>query len=208
MTEFNKIDLKKLAEKPNTLVFATNNLNKAREIKQATENQFEIFTLGEIGLEVDIPEPFHTLHENASAKSFWLNEKFHINCFSEDSGLEVEALNGAPGVLSARYAGPEKNEEKNIQLLLKNLKGINNRKAQFRTVISLLWNQTEYFFEGICKGMITEEIRGQQGFGYDPVFIPDGASRTFGEMNLEEKAIFSHRKKAVAQLVEFLKSLS
>ena len=186
------------------LIFATNNQHKVEEIKLVIGSKFLVKTLKEAGIDIDIPEPYDTLQENASTKSATIFKLTQENCFSEDTGLEVEALNGEPGVKSARYAGDGKNFQDNVDKLLFNLTNITNRKAQFRTVISLILNQQEYFFEGICEGTILTEQKGTSGFGYDPIFIPTGSSKTFAEMSLEEKNIFSHRKKATQQLIEFL----
>jgi XTP/dITP diphosphohydrolase len=188
-----------------TLIFATNNQHKVEEIRSVIGNDFNIITLKEAGIDIDIPEPHDTLEKNASEKSSVIHQLTQKNCFSEDTGLEVDALNGAPGVLSARYAGDGKNFQDNIDKLLENLSGISNRKAQFRTVISLILNDHEILFEGICKGQIIEDQKGNKGFGYDPVFIPEGSDRTFAEMTMEEKNRFSHRRKATDQLIQFLK---
>jgi XTP/dITP diphosphohydrolase len=188
-----------------TLIFATNNQHKVEEIRSVIGNDFNIITLKEAGIDIDIPEPHDTLEKNASEKSSVIHQLTQKNCFSEDTGLEVDALNAAPGVLSARYAGDGKNFQKNIDKLLENLSGISNRKAQFRTVISLILNDHEILFEGICKGQIIEDQKGNKGFGYDPVFIPEGSDRTFAEMTMEEKNRFSHRRKATDQLIQFLK---
>ena len=189
-----------------TLIFATNNQNKVDEIRLVLGNRFNIITLKEAGIEIDIPEPHNTLEANATEKSGVIHRLTQKNCFSEDTGLEVAALNGEPGVKSARYAGEGRSFENNIDKLLLNLQGTSNRNARFKTVISLIINKKEYLFEGICMGMITTERKGSSGFGYDPVFIPTGSSSTFAEMTMEEKSKFSHRKKAVEQLVEFLSS--
>lgn len=186
------------------LIFATNNQHKADEIRAALKEGFGILTLKEAGIEKDIPEPYDTLEENASAKSHAIYQMTGLDCFSEDTGLEVDALDGEPGVRSARYAGDNRSFDANIEKLLANLASENNRKARFRTVISLLMNGKETFFEGICEGTITKTRKGMNGFGYDPVFIPDGSERSFAEMNMEEKNIFSHRNKAVKKLVAFL----
>lgn len=188
-----------------TLIFATNNQNKVNEIRSVLDNNFEIITLKEAGINIDIPEPHHTLEENAREKSTVINKLTAKNCFSEDTGLEVTALNGEPGVKSARYAGDDANFKNNIEKLLNNLRDVKNRTAQFRTVISLILNNKEYQFEGICKGSITTKKIGTNGFGYDAVFIPNGSAKTFAEMNMEEKNIFSHRKKATAKFINFLK---
>ena len=189
------------------LIFATNNQHKVDEIRAVLDNRLEMMTLKEAGINQDIPEPYDTLEANASVKSKTIQELTGLNCFSEDTGLEVEALQGEPGVKSARYAGENRSFDANIDKLLLNLEGQNNRKAQFRTVISLLIEGQEFLFEGICKGRITAEKRGNQGFGYDPVFIPEGSVRTFAEMTMEEKNQYSHRKKATEKLVAFLNRL-
>jgi len=187
-----------------TLIFATNNQHKVEEIRKVTGNDVHIITLKDAGIDIDIPEPYNTLHENASAKSATIHQMTGKNCFSEDTGLEVEALNGEPGVKSARYAGEGKNPQDNIDKLLANLEGITNRTAQFRTVISLIWGGKEFLFEGICQGRIINEQKGVSGFGYDPIFIPDGAETTFADMSLETKNLYSHRRKATDQLLAFL----
>jgi XTP/dITP diphosphohydrolase len=189
------------------LIFATNNFNKVKEIKSVVGSSIDIVSLADAGIEIDIPEPHITLKENASEKSSVIHALTKENCFSEDTGLEVEALNGEPGVKSARYAGDGRSFQENINLLLNNLSGKTNLSAQFRTVISLIWNNQEYFFEGICKGQITAIQHGEEGFGYDPIFIPAGSNKTFASMSMEEKNSFSHRKKAIAQLVTFLKNI-
>jgi len=188
------------------LIFATNNKNKVTEIRNVLGNLFDIITLEEAGILIDIPEPHDTLEANATEKSSTIYKLTNKNCFSEDTGLEVVALNGEPGVKSARYAGDDRAFDANIKKLLANLQGIENRKAQFRTVISLILNEKEYQFEGICEGEIIKEERGTNGFGYDPVFIPAGSNKTFAEMDMNEKNKFSHRKKAMNKLIEFLTS--
>lgn len=187
-----------------TLIFATNNQHKVKEIRNILNDRFHIITLQEAGIDIDIPEPHDTIEANASEKSKTIHSITRQNCFSEDTGLEVEALHGEPGVKSARYAGVEKSFQKNIDKLLLNLKLKTNRKARFKTVISLILNEQEYLFEGICDGSITELQKGNEGFGYDPVFVPEGSTKTFAEMSTEEKNIFSHRRKATEQLIEFL----
>lgn len=189
------------------LIFATNNQHKVDEIRSVTGNDLRIITLKEAGIDIDIPEPYNTLEENASGKSKTIFEMTAINCFSEDTGLEVAALNGAPGVKSARYAGDNRSFDANIEKLLLNLADKPDRSARFRTVISLLTDGKETLFEGICEGRIIEEKRGTQGFGYDPVFIPTGSAKTFAEMSMDEKNQFSHRKKATEKLVAFLNNL-
>jgi XTP/dITP diphosphohydrolase len=191
------------------LIFATNNQHKVNEIRQAVGDQLQLLTLKEAGIDTDIPEPFDTLEENATNKSRTIYDMTGgANCFSEDTGLEVDALNGEPGVKSARYAGEGRSSQDNIIKLLGALENQPGRSARFRTVISVIIDGKESFFEGICTGRITHEQRGTDGFGYDPVFIPDGSDKTFAEMNMHEKNRFSHRKKAVEKLVVFLKGLS
>lgn len=190
----------------NTLLFATNNQNKIEEIQAAVGEKLNVIGLKEAGIEIDIPEPHDTLEKNATEKSSVIFALTGINCFSEDTGLEVYALNGEPGVKSARYAGGRSTKD-NIDKLLDNLEGKSDRKARFRTVISLMWNSREYLFEGICEGTILEKRTGSGGFGYDPVFIPEGSEKTFGEMDMNEKNRYSHRKKAASQMVVFLQSV-
>lgn len=189
-----------------TLVFATNNDNKVNEIRAILGNAFRIIPLKEAGILIDIPEPHQTLEENASEKSSTIHTLTGRHCFAEDTGLEVEALGGEPGVRSARYAGDDANFEDNVAKLLKNLEGKSNRAAKFRTIISLIIDDKEYQFEGICSGSITEQASGTAGFGYDPIFIPDGSDKTFAEMNMVEKNKFSHRRKSVDKLTAFLNS--
>lgn len=188
------------------LIFATNNDNKVKEIRNALDDSFTIISLKEAGIDKDIPEPYNTLEENATEKSRVIYEMTGKNCFSEDTGLEVDALDGAPGVLSARYAGENATYADNVEKLLQEMQGKENRKARFRTVISLIINEKEIQFEGVCTGRITEKATGDQGFGYDPVFVADAADKTFAEMTLEEKKEFSHRGKAVQKLVLYLKN--
>lgn len=186
------------------LIFATNNENKVKELRVALNDSFEIISLKEAGIDKEIPEPHDTLEANATEKSRVIFEMTGKNCFSEDTGLEVEALDGAPGVISARYAGENASYTDNVEKLLKKMDGKENRKARFRTVISLIINGEEKQFVGICTGNITENAVGGQGFGYDPVFIADGADRTFAKMTIDEKKEFSHRAKAVEKLVLYL----
>ncbi|MES2005677.1 MAG: RdgB/HAM1 family non-canonical purine NTP pyrophosphatase [Bacteroidota bacterium] len=188
------------------LIFATNNEHKVTEIRSVIGEAFEIITLKEAGIDIDIPEPHDTLEANASEKSQTIHKLTQQNCFSEDTGLEVEALNGEPGVKSARYAGEGRDFQQNIDKLLLNLQGKASRKARFRTVISLILYEKEYFFEGICPGRIIKDQKGNEGFGYDPVFVPDGAGKSFAEMRMEEKNQFSHRQKAVTKLAAFLQN--
>ena len=189
------------------LIFATNNRHKTEEIQSLVPPRFTIITLREAGIETDIPEPHDTLEENAAEKAATIYRLTGQNCFSDDTGLEVESLNGKPGVHSARYAGEEKSFAKNVEKLLTRLKDEKNRTAVFRAVICLYWNGERHFFEGVCPGRITEGPRGSEGFGYDPVFVPEGAQKTFAEMSLAEKNKFSHRGKAIYKLVEFLNLL-
>jgi len=188
------------------LIFATNNLHKLQEIQQAVGNKINILSLKDIGCDEDIPETSPTLEGNASLKSRYIYNQFQKNCFADDTGLEVEALNGRPGVHSARYAGPGHDHQKNIEKLLAELQGIVNRKARFRTVISLIMNGTEIIFEGIANGNISDHKHGDRGFGYDPIFIPDGYQKSFAEMDLDEKNIISHRGIALQKLMNYLKS--
>ena len=187
-----------------TLIFATNNQNKVTEVRSVLGKRFNILTLKEAGIDIDIPEPHETLEANATEKSKTIFNLTNKNCFSEDTGLEVEALNGQPGVKSARYAGENRSFDDNIQKLLSNLELSENKTARFRTVISLILDSKEYFFEGICPGKIISERKGTNGFGYDPVFVPDGSEKTFAEMDMEEKNKFSHRRKAMGKLIIFL----
>jgi XTP/dITP diphosphohydrolase len=188
------------------IIFATNNDHKVQEMQAAVGNQISLISLTQADIHIDIPEPHDTLEANASEKSKTIHRLSRRNCFSEDTGLEVDALNGEPGVHSARYAGEGSSGDQNITKLLSKLKSSSNRRAKFRTVISLLISEKEYFFEGECLGRIAEQKRGDAGFGYDPVFIPEGSTRTFAEMTTGEKNVFSHRKKAADKLVEFLKT--
>lgn len=187
------------------IVFATNNPHKVEEVRNKLNGLFEIRTLSEIGCTDDIPETSDTLQGNAGQKSHYLFDRFHCDCFADDTGLEVEALDGAPGVYSARYAGPAKDSEANIDKLLAELNGKANRRAKFRTVISLILDGEEYLFEGSVSGTILTERHGKQGFGYDPVFQPDGFDRSFAELSMEEKNKISHRGKAIEKLICFLK---
>lgn len=188
-----------------TLVFATNNENKVKEIRSMLGDHFSIITLKEAGIDIDIPEPHDTLEDNAREKSSVIYEMTGKDCFSEDTGLEIDALNGAPGVLSARYAGEQKLAEDNITRVLHEMNGQENRQAHFRTVISLILDGQEYQFTGVCPGVILTKRRGRKGFGYDPIFVPDGAKETFAEMDVADKNQFSHRAKAFQQLITFLK---
>lgn len=188
-----------------TLVFATNNENKVKEIRSVLGAGFSIITLQEAGIDIDIPEPHDTLEANATEKSVTIYKMTGKNCFSEDTGLEIPALHGAPGVLSARYAGEQKSADDNITKVLQELEGNDNRKARFRTIISLILDGKEYQFEGICPGTILKERKGGKGFGYDPIFMPDGATKAFAEMDMNEKNQYSHRANAFHNLINFLK---
>ncbi|MEX1002897.1 MAG: non-canonical purine NTP diphosphatase [Crocinitomicaceae bacterium] len=186
------------------LVFATENENKAKEIQKMLPLQISIKTLKDIRCHNEIPETGDTLEENASLKSVYVVDNFELDCFADDTGLEIEALNGEPGVKSARYAGENKDADANMALVLEKLKGVTNRKARFRTVISLRLKGVEHQFEGVAKGTIRKEKSGKEGFGYDPIFQPDGYEVTFSEMSLDEKNQISHRGKAVKKLIRFL----
>lgn len=185
------------------LVFATNNKHKLEEV-QAMLTNFELVSLAEINCFDDIPETADTLEGNAILKVNFITEKYGLDCFADDTGLEVEALNNEPGVYSARYAGEDNNAEANMKKLLNNLKNTQNRKAQFKTAIALNIQGKQFIFEGVCKGSILIEKRGESGFGYDPIFMPEGFDRSFAEMNLAEKGNISHRGKAVEKLVTYL----
>ena len=186
------------------LVFATNNQHKVDEMKHALNGRFEIKSLKEAGINIDIPEPFNTLEENAATKSTTIYNLTNADCFSEDTGLEVEALGGEPGVKSARYASENASFDDNVTKLLAKMENINNRSAQFKTIISLIIDGKEYLFEGICKGTILSNRQGEKGFGYDPIFTPEGSYKSFAEMNMKEKNVYSHRRKAADKLVTFL----
>src|SRR6056297_2318307 len=186
------------------IVFATNNQNKINEIQQMLGNEFNLLSLADVGISGDIPEDYFTLEENALQKAQIIYQQTGKNCFADDTGLEIEALNGEPGVLSARYAGNEKSAEKNMQKVLRALAGIQNRKAQFRTIIALIYQGKEYLFEGKVKGEILPVKKGNEGFGYDPIFSPDGMEKSFAQMNLNIKNKISHRAKATTKLVNFL----
>ena len=188
------------------LVFATNNINKLKEVQVLMPKHIELVTLNAIGCFEDIPETQNTIEGNAIQKATYIKEKYGYDCFADDTGLEVEALNGEPGVFSARYAGEQRSSEDNINKLLKELETKNNRKAQFKTVISLHLNNIKHTFTGICKGEITKTKHGEKGFGYDPIFKPEGYNQTFAEMDLSLKNTIGHRGKAVLQLIQFLNS--
>ena len=189
------------------LVFATNNLHKLKEVQEMLSNSIEVLSLKDIGCFEDIEETESTLEGNAKLKADYITEKYGFDCFADDTGLEVEALDGKPGVYSARYAGEHGNAEKNMEKLLNELQNKSNRKAKFRTIIALNLTNKQYLFEGICDGEILNEKTGVKGFGYDPIFKPRNASCSFAEMNSEEKNIISHRGIAIQELVQFLNSL-
>jgi len=188
------------------LVFATNNPGKLAEVQKMLPTSIELLSLKDINCFDDIEETANTLEGNAKIKANYITEKFGYNCFADDTGLEVEALNGAPGVYSARYAGEPTNAENNMTKILDALKGITNKKAQFRTSVCLNINGEQFLFDGICKGTILEEKHGEKGFGYDPVFMPDGFNNSFAEMSSDEKNNISHRGLAIQKLVAFLKN--
>ncbi|WP_231459102.1 MULTISPECIES: non-canonical purine NTP diphosphatase [unclassified Pedobacter] len=187
------------------LVFATNNDHKTEEIRAALAGQYEVLNLKDIGCETDIPETADTFDGNATLKSGYVVAHYNLDCFADDSGLEIEALNNEPGVYSARYAGSRDSAE-NIQLVLAKLQGSENRKARFKTVISLMQDGQNHLFEGVINGTIRTELSGSNGFGYDPIFQPDGYEITFAEMNLAEKNRISHRAIALQKMLTFLKS--
>ncbi|HQH40224.1 MAG TPA: non-canonical purine NTP diphosphatase, partial [Bacteroidales bacterium] len=186
------------------IVFATNNPHKVKEIRHLVRKEITIISLADLGFQEEIPEPFHTLEENAATKVSYVYSKFHRSCFADDTALEVDALQGEPGVFSARYAGESKDAKANMLKLLERMKDISNRRARFRTVIAFMENGEVRFFEGIIYGTIIREPRGEEGFGYDPVFQPDGYSQTFAEMPLAEKNKISHRAIAMRALAEYL----
>jgi len=186
------------------LVFATNNRHNLDEVSAKLNGAIQLLTLHDIGCYDDIQETGTTFKANASIKSHHVYAEYKLNCFGDDSGLEIDALNGEPGVYSARYAGMHGNHSANISKVLDNLKGETNRKARFRTVISLMWNGQEHFFEGTVEGTIRHELSGNGGFGYDPIFEPEGYNITFAEMSMAEKNAISHRAKAMEQLITFL----
>ncbi|OJW16496.1 non-canonical purine NTP diphosphatase [Mucilaginibacter sp. 44-25] len=188
------------------LVFATNNRHKLEEVAAKVSNSIKLLSLDDIGCNDEIAETGDTFNANASLKSRYIYEKYNLNCFGDDSGLEIVALNNEPGVYSARYAGTHGDHDANMTKVLQRMYGETDRRARFRTVISLIWNGTEHFFEGVVEGTIRQERSGTGGFGYDPIFQPDGYDVTFAEMSMTEKNAISHRGKAVEQLVAFLNS--
>lgn len=189
------------------LVFATNNRHKLEEVAAKIGGQIKLLSLDDIGCYDDIAETGSTFRENAVIKSSYIHQKYNLDCFGDDSGLEIDALDGEPGVYSARYAGKHGDHEANINKVLSKLNSVADRRARFRTVISLIWNGQEHFFEGTVEGTIRHERSGKQGFGYDPIFQPDGYNVTFAEMTLDEKNRISHRAKAMEKLIEFLENV-
>ena len=186
------------------LVFATQNQNKAKEIQAILPDGYKVLTLSDINCHDDIPETASTLEGNSELKADYIFKKYNINCFADDTGLEIEALNNEPGVYSARYAGNQKNSEDNMNLVLEKLGNNTNRQARFRTSICLILNGSKHFFEGVVDGKITTEKQGQKGFGYDPIFLPNGADETFAEMDLAQKNKMSHRARAIQEMIQFL----
>jgi XTP/dITP diphosphohydrolase len=186
------------------LVFATNNRHKLEEVAAKLNGKIKLLSLDDIGCHTDIAETGQTFAANASIKSKYIYNQYQLNCFGDDSGLEIEALNNEPGIYSARYAGAHGNHQANIAKVLDKLKGSDNRKARFRTVISLIWGGEEHFFEGTVEGTIRHELSGSDGFGYDPIFEPDGYDITFAQMSMDEKNSISHRGRAMDKLIAFL----
>lgn len=189
------------------LVFATQNENKAHEIQSLLPEYFKIISLKDIRCFDEIPETAETLEGNSLLKASFISETYNLNCFADDTGLEIEALDNRPGVHSARYAGPDKSAAANIDKVLSELEGKTSRNAQFRTLITLILNKSTFSFEGIVRGEIISEKRGENGFGYDPIFVPEGEIRTFAEMSLEEKNKHSHRARAFQKMIDFLNKL-
>jgi len=189
------------------LVFATNNAHKLEEVAAKLNGKIQLLSLSDIGCDDDIAETGTTFRENAAIKSHYIYDKYHLNCFGDDSGLEIDVLNGEPGVYSARYAGKHGDHQANMDKVLAQLQSTTNRKARFRTVISLIWDGREHFFEGAVEGTIRSERAGTAGFGYDPIFQPDGYAITFAEMSMDEKNKISHRARAMDKVIEFLNKL-
>lgn len=188
------------------LVFASNNKNKIKEIQQLVPTDIQILSLEDIGCDVDIPETADTIEGNAILKADYVTKNYGFACFADDSGLEIDALNGEPGVYSARYAGSQRSDQDNMNKVLDKLQNQTNRKANFKTVIALNMKGEQHLFTGIINGEIIEEKRGTNGFGYDPIFVADGYKKTFAELSMEEKSAISHRGKAVKQLISFLQN--
>ena len=189
------------------IVFATNNKNKIKEVQKLLPTNIELIGLKDIRCEDDIPETQHTIKGNSIQKVNYINSKYNLDCFADDTGLEISALNGDPGVFSARYAGSERNSKKNIEKVLKNLNNIKNRNARFKTVIALSYKGEILTFEGVCEGVISNEIQGDGGFGYDPIFKPKGRNKTFAELSFDEKNKISHRAIAIKKLIDYFKQL-
>lgn len=190
-----------------TIVFATNNEHKLKEVRAIMPSNIEVISLADLGFTDDIPETANSLEGNALLKARFIRQRFKCDCFADDTGLEVDTLNGEPGVYSARYAGEDCNNMGNMQKLLRKLMGKTNRNARFKTVIALMLDDAEYLFEGIVNGHITQTMRGAQGFGYDPIFVPDGFRETFAELGDDVKNTISHRAKAVRKLADFLATI-
>ena len=186
------------------LVFATNNKHKTEEVGKLLLNEYKVLNLSDIGCTVDIPETGDTFEENAFLKSSYVVKNYQLDCFADDSGLEIEALNNEPGIYSARYSG-QKDDQVNLELVLQKMEGLSNRKARFKTVISLIQGEQNHFFEGVINGYILENPIGDQGFGYDPVFVPEGYEQSFAQMSMEQKNQISHRAIAMRKLIAFLK---
>jgi XTP/dITP diphosphohydrolase len=186
------------------LIFATHNSNKAFEIQKLLPKDYQVLSLEDIDFHEEIPENESTIEANSAFKAQFIFNKFHLYCFADDTGLEIEALNGRPGVHSARYAGEDKNSDANINRVIEELTDIENRKARFKTIITLIIGREQHIFEGIVNGRIIDEKRGINGFGYDPIFIPENETRTFAEMDLREKNKFSHRARALEKMIAFL----
>lgn len=189
------------------IVFATNNKNKIKEVQKLLPTNIKLIGLKDIGCKDDIPETQHTIKENSIQKVNYINSKYNLDCFADDTGLEISALNGDPGVFSARYAGSERNSKKNIEKVLKNLNNIKNRNARFKTVIALSYKGEILTFEGVCEGVISNEIQGDGGFGYDPIFKPYGINKTFAELSFDEKNKISHRAIATKKLIDYFNKL-
>jgi XTP/dITP diphosphohydrolase len=190
------------------LVFASNNANKLKEIALLLPQGIILKDLSDIACTDDLPETQPTIEGNALQKAKYVGDKYKVNCFADDTGLEIDFLDGRPGVYSARYAGEQKSADDNMNKVLAEMKDTNNRKARFKTVIALVWEEKELLFEGVLNGTITFTKQGSEGFGYDPVFLPDGFTKTFAQMNLQEKNMISHRARAVNKLVEYFTNLS
>jgi len=186
------------------LIFATQNQHKLQEARQIIGNRFELISLADLNFHSELPETHFTFEENAREKACFIYEKFHQNCFAEDAGLEVDALNGEPGVFSARYAGKDKSNSENINLVLQKMQGVQNRTAIFRAAICLILNGSSYLFEGISEGTIIQSVKGNFGFGYDPIFIPEGFDKTYAEIDSESKNSIDHRGKALRQMIALL----